>query len=204
MGTRLLSACIYSAISLYILTNLYACELLNKEEEITLNLGDYHQGGYIFHFFEEGELGYVKGEQHGLIVSVQDIDITYWGCDQKVIGTESAVGTGKSNSNKILSMCPQLNHAVHICQKYSYDGYNDYYLPSLEEAKIFYKRKDLLFNAFEHIPESYIYWTSSENMDIVNSNPNIKPAIAIKYSTGDIFKTVDKLSELTIRPIRSF
>ena len=35
-------------------------------------VGDFYQGGVVFHLFEEGETGYVAGETHGLIAAVAD------------------------------------------------------------------------------------------------------------------------------------
>ena len=66
-------------------------------------IGDQRYGGVIVDIFEPGEDGYVPGEKHGLVASINPISYSTW------------------------------TEAMETSQNYTHDGYGDWYLPSEEE-----------------------------------------------------------------------
>jgi hypothetical protein len=86
-----------------------------------------------------------------------------WGAFQKDVGgTSTAVGTGKRNTQIIVDRLKQLgetNRAAQLCDTLSYDGFDDWFLPSKDELNLMYtnlRQKGL--GEFS----STGYWSSSE------------------------------------------
>ncbi len=70
-----------------------------------LNLGDYHQGGIVCYIYKPKDSLYVSWEQHGLIISKEDLGYAAWGVHGKPIagGTAIALGHGKITRKKYSS-----------------------------------------------------------------------------------------------------
>ena len=140
--------------------------------EGSLKIGDLHQGGVISYFFKETDPGYVRGEQHGFVVSPEDISkSTYWGCPGLSIIKARAenIGAGKSNSAEIIRMCGTLNSAARLCANYTYGGYSDWFLPSKDELNQIYLHAD----AIGGIDKTDLYWSSTEYMGSTITDQNI-------------------------------
>ena len=127
----------------------------------SLQIGDYHQGGIITYFFKEYEPGYVKGEQHGFVVSPEDISKSaYWGCAGLTIpgADRNEVGYGKANTTDIIRSCGTSNSAARLCANYTYDGFSDWFLPSKDELNQIYLQADKIGG----IDKTDLYWSSTE------------------------------------------
>ena len=143
-----------------------------------LKLGDYYQGGIICYIYKEKDSLYIPWEQHGLIISKEDLGYAQWGMHGRPISDSTGlkVGQGKTNTEKIVKQfrsgastyfAPSLTATSHVnpcaallCEDYISDGYDDWFLPSRDE---WYK----LYLEFEFLPALGInplvdYWTSSE------------------------------------------
>ncbi|NJB37080.1 DUF1566 domain-containing protein [Croceivirga sp. JEA036] len=149
-----------------------------------LELYQEYQGGILFYFLQEGDLGYVPGETHGLIASFEDLSTSEgefevpWGCcpDEypfddciDISGAENeAIGAGLQNTHAILEACQEVNIAARLCDAYSieYEGvvYDDWYLPSFMEIQKMNRPKDYILD------HSVYYWTSSQDATLNNSN----------------------------------
>lgn len=124
------------------------------------SIGDSFQGGVVGYIFQQGDPGYDPLVPHGYIVSIPDFSGYSWGCPGSFItgANGSDLGTGELNSIEILNDCPQNGNAAHICDTYVSDGYNDWYLPSIDELLAIYQNNSQLpgFNLISQ------YWSSTQ------------------------------------------
>jgi hypothetical protein len=138
----------------------------------SLKIGDFHQGGVITYFFKETDPGYIRGEQHGFVVSPEDISqSTYWGCPELSIikARNENIGAGKTNTAEIVRMCGTLNAAARLCTNYSFGGYNDWFLPSKDELNQIYLQADKIGG----IDKTDLYWSSTEYAGTTITDQNI-------------------------------
>jgi hypothetical protein len=119
-----------------------------------LAIGDTHQGGIIF---------YLDGNGGGLIAAPTDQSTEIaWGCYMTLIsGADgTAIGTGAQNTIHILNGCTTPNIAAYICDTLALGGYNDWFLPSIDELNEMYlnlHQQGLGGFAYS------LYWSSTEN-----------------------------------------
>lgn len=138
----------------------------------SLKIGDFHQGGIITYFFKDTDPGYVRGEQHGFVVSPEDVSkSTYWGCSGLSItkARSEFIGSGKANTAEIVRMCGTPNTAARLCADYRYDGYLDWYLPSKDELNQIYLQADKIGG----IDKTDLCWSSTEYQGKTITDQNI-------------------------------
>ena len=110
-----------------------------------------------------GIVAYDKGNDNDgwryIEVSVQGIDTGAWSSNQQLItGTTNTLGSGKNNTERIItSSTMPTSTAANKCKNYYLNGYNDWFLPSSDEAYLISKS---LGKINRPLP-SYI-WTSTE------------------------------------------
>jgi len=90
----------------------------------------------------------------------QSVSIAWHNLNNVVTGaTGTAIGTGKSNTQKIIIAQGNGAYAAMICANYIYGGKNDWFLPSKDELDLMYnnlKKKGIGGLTDRH------YWSSSE------------------------------------------
>lgn len=99
-------------------------------------VGEEYQGGKVVYIFQEGDIGYVPGEVHGMILADLFIENAPWGCQGTSIATSNAIGSGPANTKAILAGCPELGIAARLIDDLEFKGFSDWYLPSSEEIKL--------------------------------------------------------------------
>ena len=127
-------------------------------------VGDSYGGGKVFYIFQPADQGYVANETHGLIAATvdQSTGIRWYNSNfgnQTTGATATAIGTGKSNTDKIINVQQgSLNwYAAGVARDYKGGGYTDWYLPSRDELNLLYTQK-VMVGGFSNA----YYWTSTE------------------------------------------
>jgi hypothetical protein len=138
-------------------------------------IGEYFEGGVIFHLWKDS-----LGEEHGLIVDIVDLGEEVWSnkfvclwpnnnescLDSLNVGADSR-WDGLSNSNKIVSLYGLTNNAAALCLNSKNGGYDDWYLPAIQELNLIWNNYYTVSRSLSQISgatqlESWIYWSSTE------------------------------------------
>lgn len=159
-------------------------------------VGDSYQGGIIGFIYQPGDPGYVPGQVHGIIAAPSDQSSSIlWGPQTTYIGaTGTALGTGNTNTVKIVTAIPFYAYPIPIAARLCYDlvlnGYSDWFLPSRDEL--------IKLRAYKTVIGGFannVYWSSTE----VNSGGGI----VVDFSSAFVIE-LSKGYYCRVRAIRTF
>ena len=167
-----------------------------------------------------GKVAYHDGNGGGFIAHSTDNSTgVEWGCAGQIVGTPSqSFGTGLANTNAIVAFhndtanfggndyytfggdystigCDRDNDgtvAAKVCSDLTTGGYNDWFLPSLDELFLLFGSKGVVEGY-----ETASYWSSSEHFSTVNL---AKLQSFSNGSAGDYYKDAQR----RVRCIRTF
>jgi hypothetical protein len=145
-------------------------------------VGANYQGGKVAYIFTNSDPGYVSGEVHGIIAAPSDQSSeAMWGCSGTTIsGADSKyVGSGKQNTIDIEAGCTTPGTAADICANLSLNGYDDWFLPSIEELKMILIKNELL--GLNGLYLSSTEWTANSAYGSSASNMSTSPSKGSKY-----------------------
>lgn len=148
-------------------------------------VGSLYQGGIVFYVDATGE--------HGLIAAPEDQSTGIRWDNGSSVATEAtgtAIGTGQSNTAKIIQAQGEGNYAAKLCDDLVLNGYDDWFLPSKDELNELYKNKTMIGGFTDR------YWSSSEG----NSNT----AWCQNFYTGARDYSDDKGYPYGVRAVRAF
>jgi len=165
-------------------------------------IGEYYQGGIIFDVYNGPD-----GNEHGLIVSLNDVsDGTVWSdVGSSLIGNAAqSLWNGQENSDAITKQSGHTTSAAQICIDYNYNGFSDWYLPSIDELNLLKNARylinktadndgDPLTNPINHFD---YYWSSTEALSY--------SAFVIQFGTGDNHTIGKNTALYHIRAVRKF
>ena len=189
------------------------------EGEQLPQVGDIYQGGiiaYIFDSSDQGTIGYVEGEVHGIIIAKEELlsgpGACYSCCN--VSSTWWSVGGAQYNTDYIMenATCPYypngngaLDAAAQKCYNYEYDGYSDWLLPSYGDLQKIQPNKYIINNSIntsegEDLINYFDYYWSST---ISTSGDNPYCSYGITMYDGNI-ECLTNTSNHRVRAIRYF
>lgn len=106
-------------------------ELLMTKEPLHF-IGERYGGGIVFWTTPDG--------QHGLIASLHDLDAGNGVVWSNIVNIGVGISArdfydGSKNTAAIINQSGHTNSAAKLCDDYSYEGFNDWYLPSIFELR---------------------------------------------------------------------
>ncbi|MFM8840694.1 MAG: hypothetical protein ACKOFB_06315, partial [bacterium] len=114
-------------------------------------IGEYYGGGVIFHLWKDAQ-----GIEHGLVVATSDLNQTTWSNVTNVLigNTAQSRFDGLSNSNAIVNQGGHSNSAAKLCLDYVSNGFDDWYLPAVEQLGILWTNRFIVNNTLSSIQGS--------------------------------------------------
>ena len=162
-------------------------------------IGEAFGGGVIFHLFFDD-----TGTEHGLIVATEDQSNaqSYSNVSTTAIGASaSSSWNGEANSNAIVAQAGHTNSAAKVCLDLVLNGYNDWYLPSLDELRLLWRSRYLVNRQLSNmsgafpLPTQGEYWSSTEYGGF--------SGLFVNYFTG-VTNSNLKSTAYRVRAIRAF
>ena len=152
-------------------------------------IGSMYKGGYVFKINIFG---------HGLVAAPTDFPKPMqWGCYGTLINGANGdqIGTGQQNTKDILAGCSyDGDFAAKSCSELNINGYNDWYLPSVQELQLM--QRELYAQSLGGL-KGVDYWSSTQDYSL--------GAWKVNFATGEKANNSNKEDKgIMVRAIRSF
>lgn len=171
-----------------------------KLELDKLKIGSNYSGGIVFYIDNTGK--------HGLVCADKDFGETLWGCCERIGAYKKEIGgdAGKSNTKLIVDEASfniskglfstskkPITTAARICFESNHNGYNDWYLPTLNELQLI---NDNLNRTNKGNFKLAYYWSSNET--------SAELACGVDFNMGKAMDSLRKSMINCVRAIRAF
>lgn len=150
----------------------------------------YDKGYYSYHW------RYLEAAPYGWYDGGEDPLFKWGGYNTPIEGTQTSIGSGKLNTERIVIELASGTYAAKICHDLvlgiSVEGYKDWFLPSRDALELMYENlymKDLGGLS------TWVYWSSSEY--------DGDRAFVQSFYSGNQ-NVLDKSEEYRVRPVRAF
>ncbi|MCP4001428.1 MAG: DUF1566 domain-containing protein, partial [Gammaproteobacteria bacterium] len=161
-------------------------------DNVGLTIGDEGPASGIVFYIEDTGV-------NGLEAALEDQSTgAEWGCyGTEIAGADgTAVGTGASNTADILAGCNEPGIAAELCDDYSVNGYDDWFLPSKDELARLYAQGEVVLGV--QGPGGYDWRWSSTDVPVRDTSE-------LAWSTdGFAYIWWPKDSLLRVRAVRAF
>ena len=139
---------------------------LKSQVGSTHYVGEEFGGGVVFHVYKDA-----NGEEHGLIVSENYLSSAYYYSNvDSVASGATSTWDGQSNTNLLSAQAGATDGAWKLCVDYSYDGYDDWYLPAIDELVLLFNNRFNVNQTLQTIIGSDLL-TNKELWSSTESNP---------------------------------
>ncbi|MEQ3498629.1 hypothetical protein ABMY20_02600 [Tenacibaculum sp. SSH1-16] len=158
-------------------------------------VGDYNHGGVVF-WVDPAD------NSHGLVCALDEQGSVQWGCESVFINgaTGTAIGTGQTNTQEIIAVCPEVPIAAKLTSDLSLNGYDDWFLPSKDEIHELYINKSIVnetITAYGGSPfTNTTHWSSSQD--------STTTGWAFYQAFNGFEGSEQKSLELHVRAVRAF
>ena len=181
-----------------IIDTIYSFDTIVSVGSFKHYIGEEFEGGVIFHLWKDEE-----ANEHGLIVDLTDLGSSAWSnvAEDEVGESAQSRWNGLTNSQSIINQSGHSNSAASICLNSSNNGYNDWYLPAIQELNLLWINYYSVSKSLSEISDatqlnSSYYWSSSEY--------TYNGAWGFNFFNGISTNSTSKHPTYYIRAIRSF
>lgn len=168
------------------LCGLFSSAMIEPAGAQSFKIGQEYQGGYIFYIDSTGV--------HGLIAAPFELGRfpLIYRTEWRIEGADGVdIGTGYQNTLNILEFSVfDGETAAYYCTTFSYNGYDDWFLPSIDELEQLFREKD----SVRGYRPGY-YWSSTVAGTFYGW--------AVNFSTGET-RLINLHANLNVRAIRAF
>ena len=177
--------------------NCAAVAYATTTEGYELQIGEVGPGGGII-VYDEGN--YNKGWRF-VEMTKQPIGTATWGCFGSNINTGQSYdyGSGLEKTQAIISSCSEAGIAARMCDSYSQNGYDDWFLPSAPSLYLsrMYGLTPFVVSPPVPLPSLPTYvWSSATSQDIWDVTVSLSPSEANLGGVIDTLSNGDFLSAL--------
>ena len=159
-------------------------------------IGEVFGGGVIFHLWKDE-----NGIENGLIVDTVNLSTSQqWSNVDDALAGADSTWDGMANSQAIVNQVGHTDSAAKLCLDSTNGGFNDWYLPSVDEMKILLNNRFNVNKSINNISAQEIELTANYWASIESSDEN---STLFNFRDGSVF-FISKNTPNTVRAIRKF